>query len=1199
MASIVLTPDTNIIAANGRDETRVVAMLLDDFGNRLLSGNSVAFGTDLGSVAPTNTFTNSAGEAYTILTAGTSPGIARVWAQSSGIFELTEVTLRESNVGTLLLTADPVQLVADGMSQSIITCQAFDTDGSPVSDGTVVSFRVNPDTAGVVVSPKLTNGGGCLTTFTASTSVGTGEAWIIGNVIDTAAVPPDTISDSVRVLLIPGPPATIDVWADSSHLPLDTIDADGADNVFVLARVLDQYGNHMKAGKTVTFETNRGSIVGSAITDTLGVARALLTSDIEPGDAVIQAHCDDASGYHQVYMAPTDVYSIVLFADSTEIRADGVSRTNLYAHVYSAGGHLVSDETQVLFRVDPVGFAHPEPEEAYTDSGVATIDLRSDTLAGEISVWARAGSGAAIDSARLTIRLLPGPANRLVAYSEGDTIFGIDHVDTIYADGASNIAVACSVFDRYSNPVTPGSPVSFSTTLGSIGGNGYTNTSGFASTRLTAGSDPGDALVTVRCGDAIDFVQVRFEELTAHEVVLNIIPARMPGDGTSSADVTAYVFDSLGLPVSDGTRVTFEHVNAAPNGIVNPRIAFTSGGVALATLIAPLDVGTDSVIARVGAGPADTVAIVYEPGEPAVIEFDPAFSDVLPADGGGYEQAVFVYDEFHNPVNIGTEVTFEATLGDVITPTVVEDTSGRARTYISSTETGPALLTARSGSAVGSRVINYTPLEASFIDIVANPIRLNADGVSESHIMITVLDTTDTLSGTRPVSDGTPVFLESRGSGVVSPRTVYTVDGQATATLTAGIIVDTNWVIATVADSVRDSVSVEFIAGPPAILDFHQIRDTMFADGSDTQTVIVRVRDAYGNPVANGQTVNFSINMGYVTPVSATGGVWPGDSVGYAKGIVVSGTDYGVASLSATCGSAMNYATIRFIPLTADSLVLVVDPPLLTANGSDEATLTAVVFDDTGLPVSDGNIVRFGTTNGIVNPAVAYTSGGIATSTLKSSTTPSDSVCVVANAGTLAVDTSIVRFVAGPPAILDITADTTVIEANGVDSAMISVGVFDQYGNSAGAGVEVDFSATLGTIVPTSYTGDSGYVTVRLIAGSESGFSNVAVTSGAATGNIMIEFISTEVAEVNLTVIPPTLVADGSSSADVSVVVLDSLGDPISDGTTVRFYGLNLGSINPIFATTADGIATSTIRSYTDTGLDTLIGRSGTIEDTV
>jgi len=1197
LASIELEtdPPDDWLSANGRDNTVIVATLLDDFGNRLMSGNSVQFGTDLGTIAPTNTFTNSAGEAFTILTAGTDPGTARVWAQSGGIFELLEVEIRESNAATLLLTANPIQLVADGMSQSIITCQVFDTDGSPVSDGTVVRFRTNPVDTGVVISPKQTLGGACVTTFTSSTDIpADGDVWVVGMIIDEEAEPPDTIAiDSVRIFLVPGPPATIRVWADSSHLPLDTINANGMDEIYIFARVLDQYDNPMRAGETVTFSTNRGTIEGSAITDMSGVARALLTADIRPGTAVIQAHSGSASGYHEVYMDSTAVNSVVLFADSLEIRANGINRSKVYAHVFTDGGRPVSDGTSVTFWVDSDGGAigHAEPSVAYTVDGIATINVRADTIAGLIRVHGESDG----ETGTVSIRLQPGPASRLVAQANWPDPL----IEWLYADGSSNVAVSCTVYDRYSNPITPGTAVTFTTTLGTIASPAFTNTSGFASTRLTAGNIPGDALITVRSGDAIDFVEVRFEELEADEIVLNIIPARMPGNGTSTAEITAYVFDSEGMPVSDGTRVNLEHVNDSPNGIISPRVAFTTGGIATATLTAPLAVGHDTIRAFVSDDVEDFFTVVYEAGEPAIIEFNTVdFADNPPADGGGYQQEVIVMDEFRNPVRIGTEVRWETTRGSVITPTVVEDSDGRARTYISSTETGPSLLTARSGSAVGTRVINFEEIEGNFIDIFANPVRINADGVSTSNITVTVL-CTSSVDGTRPVSDGTPVFFELDGTGVISPRTAYTVGGQATATLTAGIRVGTTEITASISEDYDATVEVEFVAGPPSILEFRPLPTDMVADGAQTQEVNVYVMDSYGNPVANGLPVNFTISKGFVTPISATGPFGPDDSVGFAQTIVVSGTESGVASLSAKCGTAENFATITFTPLTADSLILVVDPPMLVANGTETATLTAVVFDDEGLPVSDGTIVRFSTSSGIVNPAVAYTSGGIATSTLKSSTTPNDSVYVVADAGGSAVDTNMVRFIAGPPAVIEITADTTIIEANGADTAMISVVVKDQFGNTVGAGVTVNFTATLGTIVSTAYTDSDGEVTVRLTSGTSSGFCNVRATSGTAEGNILIEFTSTEVASVNLTVIPRTLIANGTSTADVSVVVLDGDGSPISDGTTVRFSGLSHGSITPIFATTTGGVATATIRSFTSTGTDTLTATSGTEDDSV
>ncbi len=1170
LAYIELIPDRDTIAANGRDNTSLTATLFDDFNNPLLSGNSVQFGTDMATIFPENSITNSDGQAFSNLTAGTEPGIARVWARSGDGFDIVPITIRQSDVGYLLMTADPLTVVADGMSQSIIRCDVYDTEGSPASDGTEVYFEVHPvDTGGTVVSPKLTLGGTCISNFTASTDVGYGEAWVIGKVY----TPGDSIVDSVRIFIYPGPAANVEIWGDSAHVPPDTLNADGWDNMYIYARVNDQYDNHLRAGEDVTFTTSLGTITSSSITDTSGVATAVLRSGLTPGNAVIMARSGGAAGYGQINFRPTEIANIILYSDSTTLTADGVSATTVRAFVYSPGGYLVSDETLVDFVV-PSGLAFAEPNEAYTDSGIATTVIRADTIAASsVEILAIAGD----DTGRVTIRLNPGPANRIIAYAQDSVL---------YADGASVTTVACTVYDRFSNPVFPGTPVSFQTTLGTVIPTGYTNTSGYAFSRLTAGTSAGDALVSVRCGEAIQFVDVRFDSLIADEIVMTVNPAILRGDGTSTALVRAWVYSS-GLYVSDGTRVTFSQdtTGGRITGIISPRIAFTEGGIVEAELTAPIGVGDGRIIASVGATVADTFGVTYQAGEPAIIVFDTLYPSTISADGSGYPIVVHVYDEYGNPVNIGTAVTFETSRGDIISPVAVDSTSGSARTLISSMEAGPAFVTVRSGSAVASKPYQFTTLDADMVSLVANPIRITADGVSSSNLLATVFNI-DSLGRTRPVSDNTPVTFQTFGRGIISPTTAYTVGGQATSTLLSSVVAGYDTIVASVG-TLTDTAVVQFAPGPPAILSFiPPIRD-MLADGADTQQVTVEITDAFGNPVRAGLPVSFSISLGTITPNSAT------DSLGRAFAVVVSGAAYGTASISANCESAWGYATVNFVPLEADTLYLVVDPPTLTANGSDVANLTAVVLDTAGLPVSDGTIVKFTTSHGLTNPVIAYTTSGVATSALTAGTTPSDSVFVVASCGASVVDTSVARFIPGPPAVMYISASDSIISADGADSSTIFVEVLDAYGNSVGTGVEVSFTSTLGTIISSAYTDTAGIARARLLAGITAGFSNVRATAGVASTSMLIEFRATNVGEVLLTVVPNRIVADGASTADVTCFVLDTLGLPVSDGTPVRFSDLSYGSITPLFATTVAGEVSATITSFTTVGWDTLIATSG------
>jgi len=311
-------------------------------------------------------------------------------------------------------------------------------------------------------------------------------------------------------------------------------------------------------------------------------------------------------------------------------------------------------------------------------------------------------------------------------------------------------------------------------------------------------------------------------------------------------------------------------------------------------------------------------------------------------------------------------------------------------------------------------------------------------------------------------------------------------------------------------------------------------------------------------------------------------------------------TPLSITAPPARCRSRPSYFALwHHSSRLADSLLLVVNPPQLVANGVDDAELTAVVFDSTGLPVSDGTLVSFGTSNGILSPAVAYTDGGVATSTLIAGTTPAESVWVTASAGGSALDSALARFIPGPPAVMYISASDSIITANGSDTTRIFVEVYDQFGNPVSPGEEVSFSATLGNIIPAAYTDSLGRASVRLVAGDSSGFSNVTASAGDAEASILIEFTSTKVADVMMTVIPTILTADGASNADVLVIVLDSLGNPVSDGTTVRFSGLSLGSVSPVFTTTFDGEANATVTSYTSIGWDSLVATSGDTTDTV
>jgi parallel beta-helix repeat protein len=91
-----------------------------------------------------------------------------------------------TSAGSIVVTASPAEILADGISTSTITAYITDMCGLPVPDGTVVDWET---TEGTVISTSITMGGVAVTTLTSSTypaiagvtaSITVGETMISG-----------------------------------------------------------------------------------------------------------------------------------------------------------------------------------------------------------------------------------------------------------------------------------------------------------------------------------------------------------------------------------------------------------------------------------------------------------------------------------------------------------------------------------------------------------------------------------------------------------------------------------------------------------------------------------------------------------------------------------------------------------------------------------------------------------------------------------------------------------------------------------------------------------------------------------------------------------------------------------------------------------------------------------------------------------
>lgn len=233
-----------------------------------------------GTVTPSESTTDQAGEATATLRLGTTPGPNTVEASiSSEVFVTFSATA---------LTSPPTRIVAtSGNNQT-------GTVGSPLTQDVVVKVTddLNNPKAGVTVTFTVTSGGGTLSASTAPTDAsGTASVkWTLGPTSGT-----QTLLASVTGLT----PITLSATAQSA--PAASIVVVSGDNQTGLpgqtllspltAKVVDRFGNPV-AGATVVFTPAAGSGIvtpASVITSAAGTASATWKLGGVPGPASVTA----------------------------------------------------------------------------------------------------------------------------------------------------------------------------------------------------------------------------------------------------------------------------------------------------------------------------------------------------------------------------------------------------------------------------------------------------------------------------------------------------------------------------------------------------------------------------------------------------------------------------------------------------------------------------------------------------------------------------------------------------------------------------------------------------------------------------------------------------------------------------------------------------------------------------------------------
>jgi adhesin/invasin len=525
---------------------------------------------------------------------------------------------------TMTLTATPGLIVADGVSASSIGALIVDSFGEPITQVVPITFET---TLGQIAPEMTWVVGGKATAILTGTQTGT--ALVSAQAANT--------SDSVAVVLVPGPPDQVAVAVAPPQVP-------AGGQAALQAQVADAYGNAVADGTWVTFTTSLGAADPPVAATAGGVAQSTFLAGTMAGSGVITATAGAAWGTAAVGVLPGPVASMGLAAQPPIVQANGEDQSEIEATLVDGFGNPVVDGTEVSFG-STLGTV--DPTTSVTVDGKAYTVLTAGTVAGVATVSGASG----LVSATVQVTLLPGPPALLGLVASPRSI---------PADGQSQATLAVTLTDTFGNPVADGTWITFSTSLGSVWPVTATTQAGAAQSTLTSSTEAGMALVTATAGAASDQTEVTFRPGAAASIDLSIEPPALVANGVSTATVSALVADAFDNPVKDGTRVAF----SADLGSVQPLSSTTQGGLAQTVFRAGTQLGTATLAASSGMAWAET-SVPLVAGPPAQLALTAA--DVrLPVKGRfATWVTATVRDAWNHPVADGTAVQFAAPIGSL------------------------------------------------------------------------------------------------------------------------------------------------------------------------------------------------------------------------------------------------------------------------------------------------------------------------------------------------------------------------------------------------------------------------------------------------------------------------------------------------------------------------------------------------------
>ncbi|PKB91571.1 hypothetical protein A8A01_00225 [Ewingella americana] len=767
----------------------------------------------------------------------------------------------------------------------------------------------------------------------------------------------------------------------------DTIVANGTE-VSIIQLALKDGNNNPVTGQAVTFSSSLGGNFGAVTDNGDGTYSAQFTSTTA-GAASITANVG-GSTFGATATAVTvkadstnlSTANSALTASEPSIVANGIAASIITLSLKDAHNNAVSGLN--------VGFASDLPNSSMgtvtdNDDGTYSASVTGTTAGITTLTTTVGGSPFSVSAASVT---LTADSNNL-----SPTYSTLGAAPTsIVADGATTATITLNLKDANNNPVK-GLSVAFNSDLANSSVGTVTDHGEGTYSALLTGTTAGTTNITTTVENSAFGVAATSMTLTADKnnlsaanSILAATPDTIVADGTTGSTVQLTLKDANNNPV-DGLNVAFN--SDLPNSSVG-NVSNSGNGIYTATLTGTT-AGTANITTTIDGNPfgvtAASVALTADKDNLSTANSTLVAAPLsIVANGtAGSTVQLTLKDGNNNPVD-GLTVAFNSDLANSSVGTVSNPGNGIYTATLTGTTAGTTNITTTiDGNPFGVTATSVTltadkdNLSAANSTLVGNPVSIVADGTTPSTIKLTLKDMNN-----NPVNGLTVTFNSSLPNSSVGGVTDHN-DGTYTASLTGTTAGDSSITaniggtpfgvsaasVTLTADSGNLSTANSTLVAAP---------DSFVANGTDSSTVTLSLKDVHNNPV-KGLTVTFlsSLTNSAIGLVTDHGdGTYSASLTGTTSGSTTITTKVGGAAFDVTAAIATlkgDIATAKVATLTSNVVNLI-------GNGSGAAIYTATVKDAHNNLV-EGASVTWSTTLGSMSDTTSTTnSSGEAVSIL-------------------------------------------------------------------------------------------------------------------------------------------------------------------------------------------------------------------------